>query len=119
MRLFILCMLGLIITGCNLKKPTNFAECILEEMPGVSNESVRFAIHRQCSSQFPEKYNAIKKGSGLGFRSNFKNRDECVIKKNKDIVSRNASININIACSCLYEKPSYDGEICNGNPFAQ
>ena len=118
MRIF-LCLLSVIaIAGCSQKEPNNFAGCILENMPDVSNESARLAIHRQCSTKFPDRYNEIKKGSGLGFGANFKNRDECVIAKNKNTINRNATININLACSCLYEKPSYDGEICNGNPFA-
>jgi hypothetical protein len=115
--LFYLVMIA-IITGCTFKKPSNYAECILEDMPGTSNESVRYSIHRQCSSKFPNLYDEIKQGEGLGFNSSFKNRDECVIAKNKNTVNQNATININLACSCLYEKPSYDGEICNGNPFA-
>lgn len=108
----------LIITGCTKKEPSNFAGCILENMPDIKNESVRYAVFRQCSEKYPNRYDEIKQGDGLGFGSNFKNKDECIIEKNKNTINQNAIINVNIACSCLYEKPSYDGEICNGNPFS-
>lgn len=118
MRILFYLVMITIVTGCTFKNPSNFAECILEDMPGTSNESVRNSVHRQCSSKFPSRYDEIKQGDGLGFRSDFKNRDECVIKKNKNTLNQNASININLACYCLYEKPTYEGERCNGNPFA-
>ncbi|OTG70557.1 hypothetical protein B9T38_11885 [Acinetobacter sp. ANC 4218] len=110
----ILCMLSIVvIAGCSQKEPKNWAECILKDMPGVSNESARSAVHRNCRTNFPEMDYTIKKGSNLGFGADFKNRDECVIEKNKNTINKNASININIACSCLYEEPSFDGEMCD------
>lgn len=117
MKVILSLLIILIISGCTKKEPNNFAGCILENMTEVKNESVRFAVFRQCSEKYPDRFNNIQKGSGLGFGSNFKNRDECVIERNKNTINQNASINVNIACSCLYEKPSYDGEICDGNPF--
>lgn len=110
----LLCVLGLmIITGCSIKSPSNYAECILQGMPGASNESARLSVHRQCSTKFPARYDEIKKGSGLGFGAKFDNSDQCIIEKNKNTINRNATTNINMACSCLYEKPLFDDQMCS------
>lgn len=114
MRIIFYVALAILITGCS-SKPDNFAECILNNMPGVSNEITRSAVHRTCRADFPMMYE-IKKGSGLGFFSDFKNKDQCVIEKNKSTLNRNAAANISRACSCLYGEPSSSDEMCV-NPF--
>ena len=112
MRILFYLIIITVITGCTFKEPSNFAECILENMPGVSNESARSAVHRQCKKQYPNKLKEIKQGSGLGFNSTFKSRDECVIEKNRNTLNKNAAININLACYCLYEKPTFKNQLC-------
>lgn len=101
----------LLLSGCS-SQPKNFAECILDDMPGVSNDSARAAVYRKCRAEFPEMMYKIKKGSGLSLFSNIANKDECVIQNNKMTLNQNAAININIACSCLYDEPKFENEMC-------
>lgn len=111
MKILKIGLLTALLAGCS-SEPKNFAECILGDMPGVGNESARSVVYRKCKTDFPEMMYEIKKGSGLGFLSDIKSRDECVVKNNKMTLNQNAAININIACSCLYEKPRFKDEIC-------
>lgn len=89
----------------------NVAECILKNMPEVSNEPARAAVFRQCHTEYPNGMYEIKRGSGLGLFS-YKNREECVIDKAKKTPHSGAAMNINAACNCLYIKPSFKGEMC-------
>lgn len=101
----------LLFTGCS-SNYNNYAECILENMPGVTNESSRHAITQKCGSEFPEGMNTIQQGQNLGLFSKYDNKNECVIDLNKSTSHPNAARQVNRACYCLYEKPSWDGEMC-------
>lgn len=111
MKILKIWVITALLSGCS-SQPKNFAECILENMPGVSNESARSAVYRKCRADFPKMMYEIKKGSSLGLLSDIKSRDECVIQNNKMTLNRNATININTACSCLYETPRFENEMC-------
>lgn len=89
----------------------NFADCILDKMPGTANAPAAFAVSRSCSADYPSQYYAIEKGSGLGWFG-FNTPEECIIKKSRDTVQQNAAMGIAVACRCLYEKPSFPGEEC-------
>lgn len=89
----------------------NYAECILDKMPGVSNAPAVYAVTRSCLADFQLQYYAIEKGSGLGWFG-FNTPEECIIKKSRDTVQQNAAMVISYACRCLYEKPKFSGERC-------
>lgn len=95
----------------------NFAECILDDMPGASNGVATGAVFRSCSQSFPGQYHGVVKGSGKGLFG-FKNGNECTIKKAKATTFQPAASAISVACGCLYDLPQFDGQTC-ANFFEQ
>jgi len=89
----------------------NFADCILDKMPGTSNGPAAFAVFKSCTTDHPEKYAAIEKGSGTGWFG-FKDQEACIIKKSRDTVQQNAALMIAAACRCLYGGPEFPGQMC-------
>ncbi len=49
--------------------PSNYWECILEEMPGVKNDPAAIEIMRKCQKDFPDSPSVEKKGSLFGGRN--------------------------------------------------
>jgi hypothetical protein len=90
----------------------NFAECIIEKMPGVANPAARSAIMRSCYQKYPAGLLEIERGSGRGMFG-FKDQDACIIKKAKDTPFQPAASAIAYACACLYKKPQFEGEMCD------
>jgi hypothetical protein len=93
----------------------NFADCILDKAPGTANAAAASAVLRSCSSDYPNQYYEIEKGSGRGLFG-FKDQDACIIKKSRDTAQHNAAIIIANACRCLYGEPAYNGEMCGKRP---
>lgn len=102
------CMI-LVHTGSAMAE--NFADCILDKMPGTSNRSAALAVFKSCATDHPEKYAAIEKGSGSGWFG-FKDQEACIIKKSRDTVQQNAVFMIAAACRCLYGKPELPVQMC-------
>ena len=93
----------------------NFAECILEKMPGSVNDAVTNAAHNACATDYPAIFFDIERGSGRGFFGH-SDANACVLKSAKNTPSNRASYQIAAACRCLYTPPSFDGEMCNYRP---
>jgi len=87
--------------------PSNFWECILDEMPGAKNDAVAVAIIRKCAKKFPstapgsESTTEIKKKSPL---LGPKTCNECIIKYAEDTTSPKGINFIRGACYKLYPK---------------
>ena len=111
MKLFKFVMIALILSGCS-SKPENFAECILEKIPGANSEIVRSAAYQQCRSTFGEMFYDIRKGNKAGVFSSYSDGQECLIDKSKGLVHKNSVINIKTACSCLYDEPQFKDQKC-------
>lgn len=45
----------------------DYAQCILEKVPGVQNDAAASAAHQVCLSKFPGGLALVKQGSGRGF----------------------------------------------------
>ena len=90
----------------------NFAECILDKMPGVSNTPAVYAVNKTCGDKYPERYMEIKQGSALGWLG-FETAEACTIKKSRDTSHQGAAGSIARACRCLYQEPSFEtGVMC-------
>jgi hypothetical protein len=94
----------------------NYAQCILDAMPGVANAQAAFAVNRTCLSESPAGYDGVLKGSGRGLFA-FKDSEACIIKRSKDTAQPNAALMIATACRCLYDEPIQRGESCAAPPF--
>jgi hypothetical protein len=82
----------------------NFAECILNDLPGVKNDIAAKAGFQQCEKKYPKGYSEIYQGEGRGLFG-YNSGDECTIDKAKETPSRVGGYVINVACYCLYNEP--------------
>lgn len=80
----------------------NFAECIIDRMPGAQNDAVAGAIFRTCLAEHPGGLDAVPQGSGRGWFG-YESGNECIIKKGEKIVSRNGGNMLTGACNKLYD----------------
>lgn len=49
--------------------PSNYWECILDEMPGIKNDPAAIEVIRQCRKEFPNSSNVEKKISLFGTKT--------------------------------------------------
>lgn len=80
---------------------SNFAECLLDNLPGVQNDATAYAAAQLCTSKYPERYDSIEQGSGRGFFS-YESGAECALDKGADTQSSSAAGQIRVACNRLY-----------------
>lgn len=82
---------------------SNFAECIIDRMPGAQNDAVAGAIARTCLAEHPGGITAVPQGSGRGWFG-YESGNECIIKKGEKIVSRMGGNLLTEACNRLYDQ---------------
>lgn len=92
----------------------NYAECILDKMPGSMNQATTSAVHATCSKKHSEQFFDIKKGSGRLFGLfGFGDPESCTIKKSRETSHVYAANQIAMACRCLYGEPEFDIRSCS------
>lgn len=85
----------------------NYAECILEKMPGVANNSAAYAALDLCKKRFPALLDGVERGSGRGFFARFESGAECALEVSRETPDRLASLEIYSACVQLYDEPNF------------
>lgn len=108
-RILVLPALILVLSACSSEQ--NFAECIIQNMPGASSDQVRGLVYSECRANHPDMYYEIERGSGRGIIG-YSNDRECTIALAKDTPNQAAVVNIRQACSCLYSEPSVKDQRC-------
>lgn len=89
----------------------NYPECLLENLPGVQNDTAARAAQRICTSKYPGGLASVKQGAGRGARGAFASGDECVVAVAGETQSEIAARAIGLACRRLFDEPidwSYD-----------
>lgn len=81
----------------------NYAECILEKVPGVQNDPAAFAASQVCLAKHPGGLALVKQGSGRGFFG-FDSGAECTLKKAADTRSPRGAAMISASCRKLYDE---------------
>jgi hypothetical protein len=89
----------------------NYADCILDKMPGSENEAVTTAVIQTCLQENSGSFYEIFKGSGRGIFG-YKDSNACILKKAKDTKNQRGAFLISAACRCLYDEPFYKNEPC-------
>jgi hypothetical protein len=89
----------------------NYVQCLLDNMPGSTNNATTAAVYRKCIAEFPTGANTVVRGSGRGMFS-FDNPDACILKKARDTQDQRAAGLISFACYCLYGEPQFPGQGC-------
>lgn len=87
----------------------NYAECILEAVPGVENDPAAYAAHQVCLSKFPGGLQAVKQGAGRGFFA-YDSGAECTLKEAGGTRSQRGAAMISASCRRLYDEPAPDWE---------
>lgn len=81
--------------------PSNYWECILDEMPGIKNDPAAIEVIKKCRKGFPNSSNDIEKKSPiLGVKS----AGECVRDYGRDVSSPMGAKFIQAACYRLYPR---------------
>lgn len=93
------------ILQCGLAAAGNYAECLLEKMPDVKSDAMRYAVMRTCATEFSGRLSSVERGAGRGLFG-FKSGDACVLKKAANIGYQPAASAIAVACRCLYDEPA-------------
>lgn len=107
----ILCLPALLLALSACSSDQNFAECIIQNMPGTSSDQIRGLVHSECRTAHPHMYYEIAQGSGRGI-TGYSDERECTIALAKETSNQAAVVNIRQACSCLYSKPSVKDQRC-------
>lgn len=84
-----------------VKPDHKMAGCVLDKMPGASNEYAVSAVMAQCKAQNPGGYDRIGAGEGRWLLDNT-SIHECVLKYGKNTSYSRAAGAIRFACECLY-----------------
>lgn len=94
----------------------NYADCILDKMPGSENEAITTAVVSTCFQENPGTFYEIEKGSGRGLFG-YKDANACVLKKARDTRHPRAAGLISASCRCLYDEATFKAETCAQRPF--
>lgn len=99
------------LLGAQASFAGNYAECIIDDMPGISNVSAMLIVRDACERKYPSRFANIDRGSARGLFG-YKSAQSCILKKSASTPHNGVASNISAACWCLYGKPAYDGEKC-------
>ncbi len=67
--------------------------------------------------EFPARLSDVERGSGRGWFS-YSDGNACILKKGARTSFQPAAAAIATSCMCLYNKPEFEGEMCDG-PWRQ
>ena len=80
--------------------PSNYWECILDEMQAVKNDPAAIEVIIKCRKDFPSSSNTEKNPSIIGAKT----AGECVRKYGKEVSSPMGAKHVQAACYRLYPR---------------
>lgn len=83
---------------------SDFATCILDDMPGVQNDVAAAAIFKVCRDKYPLGLDGVEQGSGRGWFG-YDTGAKCAAKLAAKTPSRSGGQFIYAACNKLYNEP--------------
>lgn len=102
-QVYLLGMLTIIwpaIAFSGLFGPSNYWECILDEMPGVKNDLAAIEVIKKCRKKFPNSSNIEKKTSFFVTKT----AGDCVLEYGSDVSSPRGAKLVRAACYRLYPR---------------
>lgn len=84
---------------------SNFATCILDKMPGSSNQAMHAAVVQLCLADHAAGFAGVIQGSGRGWLG-FSSGNACTLKKAAGTPFGMSAGVIATACRCLYDEPN-------------
>lgn len=88
----------------------NYAECILEAVPGIRHQQVLRSAVRACQDKHPEGFEGVRWGDGRGLFGKYKSTDECFAAEGRETSMNAAASLVFRACDRLYgeaPKPNF------------
>lgn len=95
--------------------PGNWAECIIDRMPGVQSDPIAYSINQACIAKYGNAL-TVALGSGRGF-TGYDSGAECAAEKGREIRSTVGAGVLNAACHRLYDAPPVASASANTNAF--
>lgn len=89
----------------------NYAQCLLESLPGTQNAPAFGAAMQMCGQKYPDRLFDIKRGEGRGLLG-YKTANACTVDKGKATSWQPAAYQIKAACDCLYGESRGDWDMC-------
>lgn len=100
-----LCSLLLVSLTSTNATAGNYAECLLDKLPGTSSSIATVATINACAKKYPDRLDGVKYGAGLSlFGFGYSSPDECAADKAKNTPNNQAAAQIMQACIRLYTK---------------
>lgn len=93
---------------------SNYAECLLDNMPGIANAQAHAAAQQLCLRAHPNGFAEIQRGGGRGLFSR-QTPEQCTLNKARDTQWPGSASMIRQACQCLYEQPQTPLRMCDGS----
>lgn len=85
----------------------NFAECLLDKLPGVRGNQATTASLRICLAQHPGAWSSVEQGMGRGVFADYDSGDECTLELAKETTDRQAGYLIAMSCRLLYDEHAH------------
>lgn len=105
MKKAMLCSLLLTALASTNANAGNYAECLLDKLPGTSSSIATVASINACAKKYPDRLDGVKYGAGLSlFGFGYSSPDECAADKAKNTPNNQAAAQIMQACIRLYTK---------------
>ncbi len=93
---------ALLLAAPGVALAANYATCLLDKLPGTSNQATHAAIVQTCMHEHPAQFGGVEQGSGRGLFG-FKDGNACTIKKAKDTTFQASAAMMAAACRRLYD----------------
>lgn len=94
----------------SLAMADNFAECLLDKLPGVQNRQATIAAANVCGERYPERLTGVEWGAGRGFIfSKYDSPTDCFQAKANAVQDGLAIGWIRQSCARLYGQPPKPG----------
>lgn len=82
----------------------NFAECLLEKLPGVQSHPAANAAFQICRGEYPSQWASVEQGSGRGLFAAYDSGDECTLEVSRSTPQHWAVMLMRRSCKLLYDK---------------
>lgn len=86
----------------------NFAECLLDKLPGVRNRPATLAALNLCRGKYPGTFDSVPQGAGRGFFAKYESGGECMLAVGRDITDQQGAFLVAKSCRKLYDPSSID-----------
>lgn len=97
-------IITLLMAAPGMASAANYATCLLDELPGIQNDSAAAAAVQHCASKYPGRWQTVSQGEGRGLFG-YESGAECAVRKAGDTRSLEAAGIIRNACNHLYDRP--------------